>query len=101
MAIENTIALFNEDLLPERRDSLFALLKEEVNNLINEDFGKLVQILYRIDVPEKKLRQLLIDNPTIDAADTIAKLIMERQIQKGRLRSRFKPNPDIPEDEKW
>ena len=101
MAIENTIALFNEDLLPERRDSLFALLKEEVNNLINEDFGKLVQILYRIDVPEKRLRQLLIDNPTTDAADTIAKLIMERQVQKGRSRSQFKPNPDIPEDERW
>lgn len=101
MAIENTIALFNEDLLPERRESLFAQLKDEVNNLINEDFGRLVQILYRIDVPEKKLRQLLIENPTTDAADTIAKLIMERQVQKGKARQQFKPNHDIPEDEKW
>ena len=36
--------------------SLFAQLKDEVNNLINEDFGKLVQILYRIDVPEKETK---------------------------------------------
>lgn len=101
MAIENTIALFNDDLLPEKRDLLYTKLKEEVNHLINEDFDKLVQILYRIDVPEKKLRQLLMDNPTTDAADTIAKLIMERQIQKARSRAQFKPNRDIPEDEKW
>ena len=101
MAIENTIALFNDDLLPEKKDSLYSKLKEEVNNLINEDFDQLVQILYRIDVPEKKLRQLLMDNPTTDAADTIAKLIMERQIQKARSRAQFKPKTDIPEDEKW
>ena len=101
MAIESTIDLFNDDLSPEKRDSLYLTLKEEVNRLINEDFNKLVQILYRIDVPEKKLRQVLSDNPSTDAADIIAKMIMERQMEKARLRAAFKTNRDIPDDEKW
>ena len=101
MAIESTIGLFNDDLSPEKRDSLYLTLKEEVNRLINEDFNKLVQILYRIDVPEKKLRQVLSDNPSTDAADIIAKMIMERQMEKARLRAAFKTNRDIPDDEKW
>lgn len=101
MAIESTIDLFNDDLSPENRDSLYLILKEEVNRLINEDFNKLVQILYRIDVPEKKLRQVLSDNPSTDAADIIAKMIMERQMEKARLRAAFKTNRDIPDDERW
>ena len=101
MAIESTIGLFNDDLSPEKRDSLYLILKEEVNRLINEDFNKLVQILYMIDVPEKKLRQVLSDNPSTDAADIIAKMIMERQMEKARLRAAFKTNRDIPDDEKW
>lgn len=101
MAIESTIDLFNDDLSPEKRDSLYLILKEEVNRLINEDFNKLVQILYRIDVPEKKLRQVLSDNPSTDAADIIAKMIMERQMEKARLRAAFKTNRDIPDDERW
>lgn len=101
MTIESTIDLFNEDLSPEKRDSLYLILKEEVNRLINEDFNKLVQILYRIDVPEKKLRQVLSDNPSTDAADIIAKMIMERQMEKARLRAAFKTNRDIPDDERW
>lgn len=101
MTIESTIDLFNDDLSPDKRDSLYLTLKEEVNRLINEDFNKLVQILYRIDVPEKKLRQVLSDNPSTDAADIIAKMIMERQMEKARLRAAFKTNRDIPDDEKW
>ena len=101
MTIESTIDLFNDDLSPEKRDSLYLTLKEEVNRLINEDFNKLVQILYRIDVPEKKLRQVLSDNPSTDAADIIAKMIMERQMEKARLRAAFKTKRDIPDDEKW
>lgn len=101
MTIESTIDLFNDDLSPEKRDSLYLTLKEEVNRLINEDFNKLVQILYRIDVPEKKLRQVLSDNPSTDAADIIAKMIMERQMEKARLRAAFKTNRDIPDDERW
>ena len=101
MTIESTIDLFNDDLSPEKRNSLHMILKEEVNRLINEDFNKLVQILYRIDVPEKKLRQVLSDNPSTDAADIIAKMIMERQMEKARLRAAFKTNRDIPDDERW
>lgn len=101
MTIESTIDLFNDDLSPEKRDSPYLILKEEVNRLINEDFNKLVQILYRIDVPEKKLRQVLSDNPSTDAADIIAKMIMERQMEKARLRAAFKTNRDIPDDERW
>jgi hypothetical protein len=40
-------------------DELEALLAEKVNRLIREDFGALVQLLYRVDVSEGKLRAML------------------------------------------
>ena len=39
----------------ELRNQLIAFL----NDLINKDFNALVQLMYRIDVNEKKIKQLL------------------------------------------
>jgi hypothetical protein len=76
-------------------------LVEEINKLIESDFPALVQLLYRIDVNEQKLKQLLRDNPSTDAAQLIADMLVERQIQKQQLRQSF--SSGIPDDgeEKW
>ena len=46
----------------------------------------LVQILYRIDVSEKKIKTLLKENQGSDAGKIIASLIIERQMQKIKSR---------------
>jgi len=85
------------------RESLSRL----INDLINDDFGKLVQFLYRLDIDEKKLSKILEANPADrqnagrNAGEIIAELVIERQIQKIRSRSEFKRDENIDEDEKW
>jgi hypothetical protein len=77
-------------------------LAEKMNELIKNDFNHLVQILYRIDVNEARLKQVLKDNPNEDAGKIIAQLIIERQQQKIISRNEFKKQQeDIDEEEKW
>lgn len=91
----------NNDLV-----SLEKLSSEElaayINELIAKDFSKLVYLLYAVDVSEKKLKQILAEQPDQDAGKLIAKLVVERQEQKRKSREEFKtPEQDIPEEDKW
>jgi hypothetical protein len=70
-------------------DALEALLAEKINEMINKDFNALVQLLYRIDVNEAKLRGVLRDNQASDSGRLIARLILERQWQKILTRREY------------
>lgn len=83
-----------EDLGPEQ-------LAEFIHQLIDKDFSRLVQLLYRLDVSEAKLRSVLLEHPTGDAGEMIAQLILERIAQREKNKQLFKQQDDIPEDEKW
>jgi hypothetical protein len=77
-------------------------LKEAVNELIVHDFSRLVQLLYQADVPEEKLKKLLKENTGMDAAEIIAGLLLQRQLQKIDARKHFSQgfNPGASE-ERW
>lgn len=80
----------------------FQKLKEAINQLLVNNFDRLVSVLYRLDVSEKKLKGLLQQHPDTDAAEIIANLIVERQQQKIKTREQFKPTGnDIDEEERW
>jgi len=72
-----------------------------INELIEKDFSRLVQLLYRLDVSEDKLKSVLIEHPTGDAGDLIAQLIMERIAQREIAKNMFTQQGEIPEEEKW
>lgn len=75
-----------------------------VNHLLLHDFNKLVQILYRVDVSERKLKELLQENPQTDAALIIADLLIKRQEEKIKIRKAFKTRPSTDNsigEEKW
>ena len=77
-------------------------LAEKINALIKDDFNLLIQILYRIDVNETRLKQVLKDNPNEDAGKIIAALLIERQLQKINTREQFKrKNDNFSDEEKW
>jgi len=63
-----------------------------INDCINHDFNKLVQLLYRIDVSENKLKTILHSNPTEDAAKLIAAVIIERLAATKAARASFATN---------
>jgi hypothetical protein len=96
-------------------EALQVILAERINTMINHDFGTLVQLLYRIDINETKLRRLLDGEIQQDAGMIIAGLIIERQWQKIESRksdaSRRQDGADGPtggsaadparEEERW
>lgn len=92
------IALPEQLSLEELREKLTA----HINHLINHDFEKLVFYLYRIDINEAKMKQLLDRQQGEHAAALIADLIIERQLQKNKSRREFRQRDnDISEEEKW
>jgi hypothetical protein len=104
--LNNVVAGINNSLGLELRESISMdelrnLLSGHIHQLINNNFNKLVSILYRVDVSEVKLRQLLHDNPAEDAGKIIAELIIDRQLQKLKSRRESGNDTDIPEDDKW
>jgi hypothetical protein len=98
--LKNTLSL-------ELRDSISYIELEEVlskyvNELISKNFEKLVSVLYRIDVSEKKLKYLLKSNADENAGKIIAQLIIERQLEKIKSRKEnTMPAKDDDEFEKW
>lgn len=91
-------------LEPTRKYSLQELkelLAKHVNHLLQTNFEQLVNLLYRIDVSEKNLKELLAQNPKQDAGDIIAVLMIERQLQKIKTRQQFKTDANFEGEEKW
>ncbi|MEO5673287.1 MAG: hypothetical protein ABIQ74_01450 [Chitinophagales bacterium] len=60
------------------------LLINKIELLLTRDFEKLIAILYRIDVSEEKAKAALVSEK--NRAAVLADLIIERQIQKAKLR---------------
>ena len=85
------------------QEQMEIFLAEKINYLIINDFSFLVNILYRIDVSEQKIKTLLRENAGSNAGVILAALIIERQLQK--IRSRRQSGRDdkniIDENESW
>lgn len=75
-------------------ENLRIWLRDQVEYLIERDFSRLLQILYRIDVQEARIKRLVSENEGEDAAGIIADLILERQAQKIAARKKFTPGED-------
>ena len=81
---------FPEVLEKYSEEDLENYLAVYINELIDKDFNKLVNLLYRIDISEQKLKiALQNEDKTISSSKTIAKLIIERQLQKLEFRKKF------------
>jgi hypothetical protein len=85
------------------RDQIKERLTEYINDLIDHNFNKLVNLLYKIDVSESRIKRLLDETSGNNAGDIIAELIIERQIQKIESREQFTGRDPgrIDENEKW
>lgn len=83
-------------------EELLEALAREVDRLIVDDFQRLVAMLYRLDIPEQRLKEMLRKHRQADAGRIIAHLILERQKEKQRSREATRTHTaDIPEDERW
>jgi len=83
------------------REELTDRLAQHINELINQDFQRLVHLLYRVDVNESRLRVLLRENAGADAGRIIANLIIDRQLQKIKTREQYKNKDQSTDAERW
>jgi len=101
---EQLITLLNDhqQRSPATETALLQKIAALVNELIQHDFPKLVQILYRADISEKKLKENIAQAGNDDTAQIIARMLLERQQQKSALRQSFTSSQEsIPDEEKW
>jgi hypothetical protein len=83
-------------------EQLESLLATKLEALINQDFQQFVLLLYKIDVAENKIRQVLADDTSEQVYKKIAALLIERQQQKIISRKTFtRPFTDDDSEERW
>lgn len=85
----------------QSRPTLVLELTRIIDSMIKEDFEKLIFILYRVDVSEDKLKNILKLNNGMDAAKTIADLIILRQFEKIKSRAQFTTDSKVDDEERW
>ena len=67
-------------------DDVHAYVAERVADLLQTNRAYLLHVLYRVDVAEADVRHAFETSPPGDLPHVIAALLVERQIQKLRLR---------------
>ena len=64
-------------------------LIEKITELLDRNPGWLMHLLYRIDVAEPAVKRVLSESNPADIPADLADLIIERQLQKIRIRRRY------------
>ena len=67
-----------------------AYLTDRLTFLLDNKYDNLINILYRIDVPEDKLSRLFAKQNRDYIPAALADLIIERSLQKVRFRQKYK-----------
>lgn len=76
-------------------------LSQLLTHLLLRDFSGLIQLLYRVDVPEEKLKLALKEKTVEDAGSLLADLILQRQAGKNAARNAHRFPSDASDEERW
>jgi hypothetical protein len=72
-----------------RSADIRAALVSRIAALLSRDPERLMRILYRVDVEERKVQQIFRDLPPAAMAAALADLIIDRQLAKAETRARY------------
>ncbi len=87
--------LLEEEVLPSAIDSLEELrqnLKKVITYLLDKDMNRLLNALYRIDVSEEKVKQVLSNAKADELSGDLTDLIIHRELQKVKTRQQYRSN---------
>lgn len=70
-------------------DELFVQVKPVVKNMLENNRNKFSQLLYTIDLSEKKANDIFANNSFADAVEKITQFILERELLKVITRKHF------------
>ncbi len=99
--LNQTVALIQKDFtlevndLPASIDSMDKLrieLNKVVSYLLDKDFNRLLNVLYRIDVSEAKVKLILGKEKPEHLSETLTDLIIERELKKIETRKKYSSN---------
>ena len=99
--IDTSLAKITGHLSAPDRAALLQELEDHIDWMIANRSDALVQVLYRMDIDETRLRTLLSNPGEAPAARIMAQLLLERQLQKLHTRQQFRRDDNIPEEDKW
>lgn len=78
-----------EDSLQMSWEELVKFLSIHVKYLLDNDMNTLLNILYRIDIPEEKVKQILHYSSPENMSNELAEVIIQRQKQKAETRLKY------------
>ena len=73
-------------------------LSQRIAHMLDHDFEFLMQVLYRIDVGEQKVKYVL-QGDSHHPADDLADLVIEREMKKVETRLRYRQASSSKEEE--
>ena len=71
-------------------EDLHYILSQRISELLDKNIEKLVYILYRIDVNQRKTDEIFNNPSKEEIASLIADAVIERQLQKVHTRNMFR-----------
>ena len=80
---------FLQDAKFQNREELIQQLSQIVDSLINQNFERFLSLMYRMDVSEKKLKEILSIEEPQSINRKIAELILLRQEEKIFWREKY------------
>jgi hypothetical protein len=92
---KDTFLFLKKDFeLPELAESFdenqaILMLSKAVSQLLDRDFERLLQICYRIDLGEEKLKKILHESEPDSVSLDLARALWERQKLKIEIRKRY------------
>jgi hypothetical protein len=93
--IQETFQLIKKDFNIESKtevdgeEQLLALLTPIIHQMLNRDFEKLLQICYRIDLGEQRLKEILYHAEPENMSKELTHAIILRQIKKIEIRKKY------------
>ncbi len=96
-ALQSEWGLLPPDIISE--EELLRLLAERILVIIQQGPDAFFQLMYRLDISEKKLNEVLGSD---GAAEKIARLVYNRQLEKIKSRFANRQDPgDVDPELKW
>lgn len=83
-------ASVEEDAGNPSHEELKRLIAGHVRKMLHQNYERLLNLLYRIDVPEAKVAEALSEYPPNEAPEALADMIIERQLQKVITRQQYR-----------
>ncbi len=86
-----TLEIDYDDKITENQ--LLTVIQERVIDLLDQDPALLFSYMYRLDVLESKIQFALKHQKHIPTDEALAKLILERHLQRVAIKKKYKQEP--------